>query len=74
MLANTHKAICLDKRDLKKPKNDKMRADIKFSILQMANLGYGKRNQVSRIPCVVRVIVSSQQPTAINCSFLAVRC
>ncbi|MEG4799531.1 hypothetical protein QUB63_05180 [Microcoleus sp. ARI1-B5] len=61
-----------------------MRTDIKFTILQMANLGHGKRNQVSRnkfwvrqpsnraetgcarIACVFPVIVSSQQPAAIN--------
>ena len=71
MLANTHKAICLDKRDLKKPKNDKMRADIKFSILQMTNLGYRKRNQVSRIPCTIPVIVSSQQSLTVRFWLLA---
>ena len=48
MLANTHKAICLDKRDLKKLKNDKIRKDIKFTIWQMASLGNRKRNPVFR--------------------------
>ncbi|MEG4811892.1 hypothetical protein QUA82_30280 [Microcoleus sp. F8-D3] len=43
MLANTHKAICLDKRDWKKLKNDKIRDRIKFTILQMANVGHRKK-------------------------------
>jgi len=34
MLANTHRAICRDNRDLKKPKNEKTRNDIKLTIAE----------------------------------------
>ncbi len=48
MLANTHKAICLDKRDLKKLKNDKIRKYKKINIWQIASIGNKKSKPVSR--------------------------
>jgi len=48
MLANTHKAICLDNRDLKKPKNEKIRIDIKFTIYYL-----------SVVSCQLSVVINS---------------